>query len=117
MISETELSPAGIVARLLTKYAAEIHPVIDEDLNGPHVVKLDFSENNNLLTLENLIDTARFDSVVNQLLADSNATIGIGGYLENRVIYRRSSHFDTTVEPRSIHLGVDIWAPAGMNVY
>src|SRR5688500_19744455 len=106
MISETELSPAGIVARLLTKYAAEIHPVIKEDLNGPHVTKLDFSANNNLLTLENLIDTAKFDAVVNNLLAEKNATVGIGGYLENRVIYRRSHHFETVEEPRSIHLEI-----------
>ena len=117
MDSDIALSPAEKVSQVLQKYAAEINPVIDEDLNGDHVTKLDFSANNNLLTLENLIETAKFDGVVNKLLAEKNATVGIGGYLENRVIYRRSHHFNSAEEPRSIHLGVDIWSPAGMHVY
>ncbi len=117
MNSETAISPAEKVRQVLVNHASDIHPILDIDLSSPQVTKLDFSENNNLLTLENLVDTARFDALVNQLLADNNATVGIGGYLENRVIYRRSPHFQATEEPRSIHLGVDIWAPAGMHVY
>jgi len=117
MDPETELSPAEKVAKVLQKYASEIHPVVNADLNSPQVTRFDLTENNKLLTLENLVETPKFDAVVNQMLAEHNAKIGIGGYLENRVIYRRSPHFQKTEEPRSIHLGVDIWAPAGMHVY
>ncbi len=42
---------------------------------------------------------------------------GIGGYNEHRTIYSRSEHFDTEEEPRRLHLGTDIWAPAGTPVY
>lgn len=117
MTPETELSPAEKIAQALQKHASEIHPVINADLNGPDVTRFDLTENNELLTLENLVDTPKFDALVNQMLASHNARIGIGGYLENRVIYRRSPHFQQTEEPRSIHLGVDIWAPAGLKIY
>jgi peptidoglycan LD-endopeptidase LytH len=117
MIPETTLSPAENVRRLLQIHAAEIHPVLDIDLNGPDVTKLDFSANNVLLTLENLKDTSRFEALIHSILAEKNAQVGIGGYLENRVIYRRSEHFNSVDEPRSIHLGIDVWAPAGMHIY
>jgi murein DD-endopeptidase MepM/ murein hydrolase activator NlpD len=43
---------------------------------------------------------------------------GFGGYLEERNIYRRSAHFDgSDDEVRSIHLGLDIWGPAGTRVF
>ena len=117
MNPETSISPAGKISRLLQKHASEIHPVLDLDLNAANVTKLDLGENNHLLTLENLQDTSRFEKIIHQILAENKAEVGIGGYLENRVIYRRSPHFNATDEPRSIHLGVDIWAPAGMHVY
>jgi len=47
--------------------------------------------------------------VQGQILA-SNAKCGVGGYGENRSFYEQfTAHF----EGRSIHLGMDFWAPAG----
>jgi murein DD-endopeptidase MepM/ murein hydrolase activator NlpD len=68
---------------------------------------------------------------VERKLKTSNAAFGIGGYKENRVLYRRSNLFDTTAEynsnwiemvgehtgNRSLHLGIDIWAPARTKVF
>ncbi|GAA4369424.1 hypothetical protein GCM10023185_43000 [Hymenobacter saemangeumensis] len=84
------------------------------DLNGPTVARLDFTENNPRVARADLRDTADFDALVNEMLAEQNAAIGVGGYLENRVIYRRSLHFGPgqTVNARSLHLGVDVWMPA-----
>lgn len=56
------------------------------------------------------------DYVQRQILA-SGARLGWGGYLENRIIYRRSPHFRSQGQPRSVHLGVDVWAPAGTPVF
>ncbi len=87
-------------------------------LHGPGVARLDFTAANPLLTAENLRDTAAFARVVQQMLAEQRATTGIGGYLENRVIYRRSPHFGPAeaAEARTLHLGVDVWVPAGTPV-
>lgn len=88
------------------------------DLNDATVIRLDFSATNPTVVNADLRDTAAFNELVNGLLAASGATTGVGGYLENRVIYRRSAHFGpgTAEEARSLHLGVDVWVPAGTPV-
>lgn len=44
--------------------------------------------------------------------------LGIGGYSEDRIIYRQRKHFALDeANPRSIHLGTDIWTAAGEKVY
>jgi murein DD-endopeptidase MepM/ murein hydrolase activator NlpD len=37
----------------------------------------------------------------------------VGGYDEDRVVYRASALFGTEEEPRTVHLGVDVWTDAG----
>ena len=102
---------------LLAQHRAAFAPVVPQPLRGPGVALLDFTVANPHLTHpERLRDTAAFDALVQQLLAEQHAHTGLGGYLENRVIYRRSPHFDDATEPRSLHLGVDVWVPAGMPV-
>lgn len=97
---------------LLKQHSAAIGPVLPVDLNAANVCRLDFSAQNPVVLTADLGDTAGFDGLVQQLLAAQQASIGVGGYLENRVIYRRSTHFDQAAEKRTVHLGVDIWLPA-----
>lgn len=82
------------------------------------IVQLDFTSNNLDLDKIDLSDTAVFnDYVFNQLL-ENNSKIGIGGYFEHRVIYRRSEYFNQAeTEPRCIHLGLDIWSSVGTEIY
>ncbi|WP_460502413.1 peptidoglycan DD-metalloendopeptidase family protein [Hymenobacter agri] len=103
---------------LLRRHAAEFGPVLPLDLNAATVTRLDFSASNPIVANADLRDTAAFDALVNQLLAAAHATVGVGGYLENRVIYRRSAHFGpgAAEEARSLHLGVDVWVPASTPV-
>ena len=86
------------------------------DLHGPEVARLDFTAANPRLNNADLRDTAAFATLVQAMLAEQQAAIGVGGYLENRVIYRRSAHFDAAEEARSLHLGIDVWLPAGTAV-
>jgi len=103
---------AAALPAILQKYSAAIGPVLPLDLNGPAVCRLDFSVENSFWQEVALEDTAGFEVLVQELLRTQNATIGVGGYLEDRVIYRRSEHFTTASEKRTIHLGVDVWLPA-----
>ncbi len=81
-------------------------------------VRLDFTAANTDLATLDLVNTAGFSEYVFNRIYAAGAQMGIGGYLENRVIYRRSSHFMKAGEvPRNIHLGVDLWAKAGTPVY
>ncbi|WP_223648526.1 peptidoglycan DD-metalloendopeptidase family protein [Hymenobacter psoromatis] len=103
---------------LLARHRPTFAPILPScSLAGPGVARLDFTAANPRLSHpERLRDTAVFDALVRDMLTEQQATIGIGGYLENRVIYRRSPHFDDVTAPRSLHLGVDVWVPAGTPV-
>jgi murein DD-endopeptidase MepM/ murein hydrolase activator NlpD len=96
----------------LQKHALQIGPVVPINLNSSGVCRLDFTAANPSLYGKDLRDTASFAQLVNGLLAAQQATVGLGGYLENRTIYGRSNHFTSQEESRSIHLGVDIWMEA-----
>lgn len=65
-----------------------------------------------------LTNTAAFSDYVFGKLGAAGARVGVGGYNEHRVIYRRSPHFQQTEQaPREIHLGIDLWADAGTPVF
>ena len=100
------------IVTLLEQYAADISPVVPVDLNSNEVCRLDFTAHNALLMHEDLRDTETFNKLVNKMLTNQKATVGVGGYLENRVIYNRSAHFNSQEAKRSVHLGVDIWMEA-----
>ena len=96
----------------------------------PYLI-LDFSASNPDLAPErglDLTDTTAFANYVFGKLQAAGAIVGVGGYNEHRVIYRRSKHFNTQKSelpydryagagPREIHLGIDLWAKAGTLVF
>jgi len=79
--------------------------------------KLDFSESNKDLLNRDLTETPVFSKYIFEEMLSENQYVGIGGYDENRVIYRQREHFTNQENARSIHLGIDIWADAGEPVY
>ena len=90
-------------------------PVIN---NAKPFKRLDFTAANEALLQRDLVETSVFSGFVFEEMLEGNTFIGIGGYAENRVIYRQRNHFNNGAEqPRSIHLGTDIWANAGEPVY
>ncbi|GAA4301978.1 peptidoglycan DD-metalloendopeptidase family protein [Nibribacter koreensis] len=107
----------SLLIQALQSRVGTFAPIMDHDLSAPDVTPLDFTSSNQLLLSSNLRDTAEFEQLVQQMLQEKNATVGVGGYFENRDIYRRSEHFSGEEESRNIHLGVDIWAPVHIPLY
>lgn len=107
-----------MLTTLLQQYPAAFGPVLPVDLNADDVARLDFTAANPALDHADLRASAAFEELVQALLTARQARIGVGGYLENRVIYRRSPALfgDPAVPARSLHLGVDVWLPAGTPV-
>lgn len=89
-----------------------------EKLTTENTLKLDFTDGNQELKSVELSKTGVFNYFVFDQLRLKNKKYGIGGYLENRAIYRRSEVFATAEASfRNIHLGVDIWTEAGAPVF
>src|SRR6478672_4329602 len=105
------------LSRVLKKNEKEFHPIIKTDGKKDRFHLFDFSEQSQLIpTKETIAETLSFSEWVNDTLLSRKASYGIGGYQEDRVLYRRSELFGGE-EARSLHLGIDIWGPAGTTVY
>jgi peptidoglycan LD-endopeptidase LytH len=103
-----------LLTEILKKHRGNFHPVIPFNIEEDKIINLDFTANNVSLQAINLADTNQFTWHINNLL--TNAAYGIGGYNEDRVLYKRSRLFDGQ-QDRSIHLGIDIWGNVNTPVY
>ena len=113
----------------LKAHSHEFHPVVKINVEKEKLMPFDFTEKNKDLLNIDLVDTEKFSDYVNSALKKAKAKYGIGGYDEDRVLYKRSAHFDNSflkVSPvgadldgasRTIHLGIDIWGPQGTEVF
>jgi murein DD-endopeptidase MepM/ murein hydrolase activator NlpD len=107
------ISPLSAV---LARHSAGFHSVVPFDPGRDLLYPFDFTAANTSLRPDDIADTERFANYINRTLRANNARYGIGGYNEHRTLYARSKHFDSAEEPRRLHLGVDIWGPAGTPV-
>jgi len=91
------------------------YPLSDPSL----VVEIDLaSDGAHASKLAQLDDAAEFTDFIFGLMKQANASVGIGRYLERRGVYK-SAAFETADpgERREIHLGVDVFLPAGEPLY
>lgn len=114
---------------VLLKNQSNFRSVVDFKAGADKLLQLDFTAANKELSTSLLDDTNLFSHYINDKLTAAGARYGIGGYNEDRILYKRSNHFemigakissfgeDAEVACRSIHLGIDIWGPAGTKVF
>ena len=96
------------------------HYVVPFNAQHDKLLLMDFTAANTQLSDATLNNTISFSKYINENLKENNALYGIGGYNEHRTIYTRSHVFNSTsnnIEPRRLHLGIDIWESAGTPVF
>lgn len=98
---------------VLPKHAREFYPIIPFDPKQQKLAAIDLSNRNTNLNAEIFSDPNAFTRFIDSSLEAAGATMGYGGYLENREIYSHLPNFNN----RTYHLGVDIWAPSGTRIF
>lgn len=82
--------------------------------------RLDLSDGNPALQSFDPGVTADFSAFIEQQISAAGADYAAGGYGENRTLYAMSPIFSAQgdgSEPRTLHLGVDLWLAAGSSVH
>jgi len=88
-------------------------PMFEPILTGENTVYMELSTTSNAFAglNETEIDAAVFNKIEN-----AGAIAGVGGYLENRSVYRNTELFRGD-EERCIHIGVDVFMPSETPIF
>ncbi len=104
--------------RFVAQYKQSFHPVVR--LPGP-ATHLDLSVGSTHLGHpSHYLDAEAFAKKIAQMLESSQARWGFGGYGEVRPFYTTDAYMCPGNEGRrwrTVHLGIDIWAPAGTPIW
>ena len=88
-------------------------PLFDPVLTAANTLYMDLSSSNREF---DGLGEAALDRAILEKLATAGAVAGVGGYLENRSVYKDTELFQGD-EERCIHIGVDVFMAAGTAIY
>lgn len=106
---EPEMNLDTFINSNRSAFAPMFHPALTAD----NTLRMDLSTSNHEF---NGLSEAELDAAILHKLANAGAIAGVGGYLEKRAMYKDTDLFQGD-EERSIHIGVDVFMPAGTAVY
>ncbi len=101
------------LADLIDRHRSDFSPVFKPALNARNTVHMGFSVSVNPF---DGMSEAELDAAIFGRIDDAGAIAGVGGYLEKRSVYRDTELFKGDGE-RCIHIGIDVFIPAGTPVY
>lgn len=97
--------------------AEDFGSVLPHELQHGNATLIDLTDSNTHLQGLDVADTAAFSAFIDRTLREAGAALGVGGYGEDRAVYRSPLFRADGKESRSVHLAVDLWAPAGTPIY
>ncbi len=109
--------PKNQLIQALRAHQADFASVVPVNFQKDPVLIFDFSVHNQSLKGDDFSTLEKAEAYIFGKLREASASVGIGGYNEERAIYDRGEQFYTDGELRTIHLGVDIWMKTGTPVY
>ena len=106
-----------MLTELLNKYQFSFYPLLGKSFQKEDFCNIDLSAENPSLDIERIQTYDGLAAFIERMLKKNNAKVGIGGYLEKRVLYQKSANFKSSEENRNIHLGLDWWSKAGTRIF
>lgn len=97
---------------ILEQNRSSFAPVVPFPLDREHVFRLDLSVANRELYDFDITSTEQLAAYIERKLRANAMETAVGGYGEDRLIYRKSKHFGSGPNARTIHLGIDVWSKA-----
>ncbi len=108
---------AARIVRWLESSSHALAPVVMPSLPVPKAVILDFSASGPDAALIATLDGPQLDRYCENKIAGAKADFGAGRYGEDRTIYKGEAFATASTARRTVHLGIDIFAPAGEAVH
>jgi murein DD-endopeptidase MepM/ murein hydrolase activator NlpD len=90
--------------------------LIDPKFSKNDYFPIDLSIKNPFWEDNDVSDINVFEKYLEKQRTTTSKYIAHGGYLEQRALYRKSARFQTGLV-RDVHMGIDLWAPAGTSVH
>ena len=109
---------AAAVTQWLSAQQKNVHAVVDLDAKNDGLLWLDLGvASPYFVQPEETQNSEKFGRVINRAIEDADCRAGVGGYAEYRLLYDDDAFIDFDGHQRCLHLGVDIFMPAGSAVY
>ena len=96
------------------------HGLLGEALNSEKTAVLDLSVGSFLSAKTEGASLEKQQKILDEYLLENNAEFGVGKYTEARSFYAAKDFLNNSIdgeEKRTIHLGIDVFAPTGTSIY
>jgi murein DD-endopeptidase MepM/ murein hydrolase activator NlpD len=90
--------------------------LIDPKYSSEDYFPINLSVANSFWDENDVSDIPVFEKYLQEQRALTGKYVAHGGYLEQRALYRKSARFQSG-KVRDVHMGIDLWAPAGTSVH
>lgn len=111
------MNNATKLIHLLQKYSHDFFNVVPFDATKDNLFPINLTASNTGLNTMLLNDVNSFSTYISQKITAANCKYGIGGYAEDRVVYKVFNQFTNQQQPRTIHLGIDVWGEVNTPIY
>jgi len=91
-------------------------PLLDPQYTLADYFPIDLSIKNSFWDKNDVSDIITFENYLEEKRSENDKFVAHGGYKEQRALYRRSARFQEGAV-RDVHMGMDLWAPAGTTVH
>ncbi|MEM7565002.1 MAG: peptidoglycan DD-metalloendopeptidase family protein [Pseudomonadota bacterium] len=92
----------------ISKHMDAMSSIFQPGLNWQNTIPIDLSGSNREF---DGLSEGEWDGAIERKISDARAIAAVGGYLEDRQVYRDKPNF-VGEEDRSVHIGVDVFMPA-----